>query len=444
MISRRGGIWIGLVAGLLCSAPALAAYGPDDVPAVDTLAHMRTINNPAVPVVFLEGTSSPGDGVQGEFWFNISSTCTDDAGQTCVQPSGLATGRWIRLPWGSANGGSTLQGGALLAGSIGQSTVNGTSVFRTDAIWEGQNIGNQHALAVLANTYVPENDTPLCTFTATIASKVMTVTATVGGCQLGPTDIVTGSGVTYRSAIVSGSGTTGIYGLNVASTVASPTTMTAFPLPQEASWAEFGLTSTGQKVQLVNLNSTWANDDNTNTSGTAVACLGVLRQNGDGTQAEGCPILAYGNQSLLLGSFAAGGDYPIISPATVAIFNNNGTTSTVLNVVRMNNNALDAALLFSTAPNYPTQTVDWQIGTSQACITSVDFCTINKNLGEDDLNISDATGNVFVRKFIILNSSGSPASGAACTAGTVEWDTGFGYICTASGAWKRFALTGSY
>lgn len=38
----------------------------------------------------------------------------------------------------------------------------------------------------------------------------------------------------------------------------------------------------------------------------------------------------------------------------------------------------------------------------------------------------------------------SPASGAACTAGDLTWDASYGYICTASGAWKRFGLTGGY
>lgn len=44
----------------------------------------------------------------------------------------------------------------------------------------------------------------------------------------------------------------------------------------------------------------------------------------------------------------------------------------------------------------------------------------------------------------ILATQSSPASGAACTAGTITFDTGFFYACTASGAWKRAALTGGY
>jgi hypothetical protein len=42
----------------------------------------------------------------------------------------------------------------------------------------------------------------------------------------------------------------------------------------------------------------------------------------------------------------------------------------------------------------------------------------------------------------ILSSSSTPASNAACTAGTITWDASYLYLCTASGAWKRSPLTG--
>lgn len=45
---------------------------------------------------------------------------------------------------------------------------------------------------------------------------------------------------------------------------------------------------------------------------------------------------------------------------------------------------------------------------------------------------------------VILAATQSPASGAACNAGTITWDASYIYICTASGAWKRAALTGAY
>jgi hypothetical protein len=45
---------------------------------------------------------------------------------------------------------------------------------------------------------------------------------------------------------------------------------------------------------------------------------------------------------------------------------------------------------------------------------------------------------------VILNGTSSPASGAACTTGAITWDASYIYVCTASGAWKRAALTGGY
>jgi hypothetical protein len=45
---------------------------------------------------------------------------------------------------------------------------------------------------------------------------------------------------------------------------------------------------------------------------------------------------------------------------------------------------------------------------------------------------------------ISVTTSESPASGDACDAGEITWDASYIYICTASGAWKRAALTGGY
>lgn len=51
----------------------------------------------------------------------------------------------------------------------------------------------------------------------------------------------------------------------------------------------------------------------------------------------------------------------------------------------------------------------------------------------------DVDGNA-----IRIRTAQSPASGAACSAGAIAWDTGYIYVCTATGAWKRAALTGGY
>jgi hypothetical protein len=53
------------------------------------------------------------------------------------------------------------------------------------------------------------------------------------------------------------------------------------------------------------------------------------------------------------------------------------------------------------------------------------------------------TGTLSATGLLTVGGS-SPASGAACTAGTITWDASYLYACTASGAWKRAALTGGY
>lgn len=45
---------------------------------------------------------------------------------------------------------------------------------------------------------------------------------------------------------------------------------------------------------------------------------------------------------------------------------------------------------------------------------------------------------------LTVTTSSTPSSSAACTVGTISWDANYIYVCTASGATKRAALTGGY
>lgn len=45
---------------------------------------------------------------------------------------------------------------------------------------------------------------------------------------------------------------------------------------------------------------------------------------------------------------------------------------------------------------------------------------------------------------VVIRTAASPASNAACTAGTLYWDASYLYVCTATGVVKRAALTGGY
>lgn len=118
---------------------------------IATLAELRAAPVTAGEVIYLEGTSAPGDGIQGIFYFNALSLAADDNGQTTVQPTGVVTGRWIRIPLGWPYGGMTNTGGALYKGSIGSSTVNGATVFRTDAQLAVENGASGHSLFSIGN-----------------------------------------------------------------------------------------------------------------------------------------------------------------------------------------------------------------------------------------------------------------------------------------------------
>ena len=60
-------------------------------------------------------------------------------------------------------------------------------------------------------------------------------------------------------------------------------------------------------------------------------------------------------------------------------------------------------------------------------------------------HVTIPTGNLTLTAGdLIISTTGSPASADAGTAGTIAWDASYLYVCTASGAWKRVALTGGY
>ena len=73
--------------------------------------------------------------------------------------------------------------------------------------------------------------------------------------------------------------------------------------------------------------------------------------------------------------------------------------------------------------------------------------TLTGTVGAASGTFSGTLGVTGVATFTVspvITTSASPASNAACTAGTISWDASYLYICTATGVVKRAALTGSY
>lgn len=81
----------------------------------------------------------------------------------------------------------------------------------------------------------------------------------------------------------------------------------------------------------------------------------------------------------------------------------------------------------SSLNSYINNGANFAIGTASPCST----CTLHVAGGASVNTLS-------------VNTTESPASGAACSAGKMTWDASYIYVCTASGAWKRSALTGGY
>lgn len=73
------------------------------------------------------------------------------------------------------------------------------------------------------------------------------------------------------------------------------------------------------------------------------------------------------------------------------------------------------------------------IGTTLTVGTSLSVGTTSLHTGVATFTVSP-----------VITTSETPAAAAACTAGTIAWGPDYLYVCTASGAWKRAAITGGY
>jgi hypothetical protein len=143
--------------------------------------------------IALEGTSVPGDGGQGTFYWNATSSATDDNGVTTVAPTGVTSGRWIRLP-------QVLQVAFEYLGETPPtaSAVIGACVFGTVTIFPANFYGAQQSFGGIITN-------PTSTFVATInkngtAVGTMTIStagifsfATTGGLSVtyNPGDVMT-------------------------------------------------------------------------------------------------------------------------------------------------------------------------------------------------------------------------------------------------------------
>ena len=62
----------------------------------DNVAQLRSFTGKSGMQVYVRGMLVPNDGFQGAFYWNATSTATDN-GITVIVPTGTVTGAWLRL-----------------------------------------------------------------------------------------------------------------------------------------------------------------------------------------------------------------------------------------------------------------------------------------------------------------------------------------------------------
>lgn len=76
----------------------------------DSVAQLRSFTGITGIEVAIRGTTTPGDGGAGPFYWNSTSTAADDNGATTVRPNGVFVGAWTRLGYYATSSGGP-QGG---------------------------------------------------------------------------------------------------------------------------------------------------------------------------------------------------------------------------------------------------------------------------------------------------------------------------------------------
>ncbi len=189
------------------------------------------------------------------------------------------------------------------------------------------------------------------------------------------------------------------------------------------------------------------------TAGTAttdVAAMSITRTNNNAAVVKGVEI-TYTDTTSAAGFLplairgGASGTADLLTVSKVGTVTGGRFSSNTMNVANLNSQ-LDAFTVFTLNNTNGRARTDQTLlfGGTGTGISAVSAGVIGIGTGAEastagSLSLTNltASGNVAV-------ATQSPASGAAGTAGTITWDTGFIYICTATGVWKRVAITGGY
>lgn len=102
------------------------------VQTVNTVASLRGFIGTGLQQVVLEGSSSPGDGGQGTFYWNSTGVAADDGGVTTVVPNGVSVGCWTRIGHNYISSTLPLGSAVALTNAV---PANITSITLPPGVW---------------------------------------------------------------------------------------------------------------------------------------------------------------------------------------------------------------------------------------------------------------------------------------------------------------------
>ena len=177
------------------------------------VANLRVFPGLSNMTVVTLGTSTAGDGGGGEFYWNSTSTATDD-GVTVVRPYGLTVGAWLRVPQQISGGdvsnvaitGGTIVGSAISTGSINNTPIGNSipssgafSTLSLSTVLSVADGGTGLATPGTAGNVLTSTGTAWASVAPTVASGVSSFNTRSGAVTLTTSDVTTAQPNTYKA-----------------------------------------------------------------------------------------------------------------------------------------------------------------------------------------------------------------------------------------------------